>query len=188
MDTGEIIKMGVRSVAASFPVAGSLASAWNEYESNKKIESLTKYFELLKEELEGLQDSLDQEYVGKQEAARLLEQTCKAAQDELIDEKIKMYAKFYSSSLTELFSQRNDKESVLNIIKISSVSQLTLLKIIILSTPEGQRRLEVKDYPDGEIQYVYSDKIVVQLSDLLNLSHPDVASDIYSTNCCVVYL
>jgi hypothetical protein len=178
MDAGEIIKTGVRSIAASFPVAGSLANAWNEYESNKKLESITKYFEILKEELDDIKENINQDYIGKSEAARLLEQTCKAAQDEVVEEKIKIYAKFYSTSLTDLFSQRNDKESVLNIIKLLSVAQLTRLNIIMLNIPIGQRRLEVKEYKDGDIHYVYGD-FIVKLAESQGLNASDVFSDIY---------
>jgi len=55
----EIVKRGVRSVAASFPLAASLAQAWNEYESHQWGERVEELFVNMRVELEALIGRVD---------------------------------------------------------------------------------------------------------------------------------
>lgn len=46
-----LIKSGLRSIAASIPVAASISQAWNEYESHLQSKRIEQFFQLLQPEI-----------------------------------------------------------------------------------------------------------------------------------------
>jgi hypothetical protein len=53
------IKVGLRSISASVPVAASLAQAWNEYEAHLQSKRIETFFKDFRNELNNLNEKLE---------------------------------------------------------------------------------------------------------------------------------
>lgn len=60
MEIEKYIKSGLRSIAASVPIAASLAHAWNEYEAITQYQRIEDFFYWLKGEIDLLKDKLNE--------------------------------------------------------------------------------------------------------------------------------
>lgn len=93
--TEDLIKAGLRSIAASVPVAASISQAWNEYESSQQNKRIDEFFAFFKKELEQVKEQVKQmeSYIkGSGEIPALLEQVIQRIRYEPNINKTRKYA------------------------------------------------------------------------------------------------
>ena len=99
-----VIKSGLRSIAASFPGAASLAQAWNEYETKTQFVRIEKLFVILKTELESLKEEVEksENYIlNSGEIPSLIERTVEKIRREKSEERCKLFAHLLAKSLID---------------------------------------------------------------------------------------
>lgn len=97
-----VIKAGLRSIAASFPGAASLAQAWNEYESRIQLARIEDLFCSLREYIGNIEDRIKrvEEYILRSgEVPPLIERTIQKVRSEQSDKKRKSYVHLLAESI-----------------------------------------------------------------------------------------
>ena len=97
-----VIKTSLRSIAASFPVAASLAQAWNEYENRIQLARIEEFFHSFKQAIESMEDRLKEveDYILRSgEIPPLLERTIQRVKSEQSDKKRKSYVRLLAESI-----------------------------------------------------------------------------------------
>ena len=124
-----LIKAGLRSIAASIPVAGSLAQAWSEYESHTKAKRLDEFMEVLRAGITYMQDELQ----GVNESIRddfppLIERTAQMVVRETSARKRKLHAQLLLKNIAAGSSRSlDDKLDMLDTLDALTDSDLDLL-------------------------------------------------------------
>jgi|GEM_PF-6307828 len=101
-DTKALIKAGLRSVAASFPIASSIAQAWNEYEAHAQSKRIEEFFEKFRSELEKVEERIRDvsDYIrNSEETASLIEQTIEKIRRESSESKRLSFANLLANVL-----------------------------------------------------------------------------------------
>src|SRR5438045_5270410 len=110
--TSALIKGGLRSVANSFPVFGSLAQAWNEYESHVKNKRLDELIENLHALVACLQVDLTEfDQRTKDEFPTLMLKTVEKVQREASENKRRTLARALLSNIAA-GSQRSYEDKI----------------------------------------------------------------------------
>lgn len=150
----KIVESAIISAAASFPVAASIATGWAEYKNYKQAEHVENIISDYAKKLQNLEDKVDQEYLGTEEAKRILERTATIGKDEARKEKREMLSEFLANASTKSLSGDKEKDMVLDTIDRISPLQSSLLKSITELIVMQWGRLNVQlgsDYnPDSE--------------------------------------
>lgn len=97
-----VIKTGLRSIAASFPLAASLAQAWNEYENRIQLARIEEFFRLFKQSIMGMEERIRkvEDYILRSgEFPPLLERTIQRIKGEQSDRKRKCYVRLLAESI-----------------------------------------------------------------------------------------
>jgi hypothetical protein len=97
-----VIKAGLRSIAASFPVAASLTQAWNEYESRIQFARIEEFFHSLRQHIGSMQDRIKEveAYILRSgEVPPLIERTIQRVKSEQSDKKRKSYMRLLAESI-----------------------------------------------------------------------------------------
>lgn len=94
--TGGVVGACLRSLAASFPVAASLAQAWSEYRGVQAERRIGEWFAEVRLELERIPNGLDKP---PEFASEILERTVEKVVRETSALKLRAYAGFYSRFL-----------------------------------------------------------------------------------------
>jgi len=97
-----IIKAGLRSIAASFPGAASLAQAWNEYESRIQVARTEEFFHSFRQDIGSMEDRIKEveDYIlGSGEIPPLMERTIQRVKSEQSDKKRKSYVRLLAESI-----------------------------------------------------------------------------------------
>ena len=105
--TKAIIKGGIRSIAASIPVAENLAQAWSEYESYQRDQRNDEFFQNLKTQLVRLEDKLklvEHHLKTSGEFPALVERTIEKVQREPSKSKRQLFAIGYSFFVTNIIT------------------------------------------------------------------------------------
>jgi hypothetical protein len=166
----KIIESGLISVAASFPVAASLATGWAEYKNHRQAERINDLLNLFGQRLQEMAGQVDKDYLKTDEAKNLVEQTINKGKDELRAEKRKMLVEFLANSTTTKNAADQEKEMVLDTIDRVSPSQIQILKNITQGIVFQWGRANVRlssDYnPDAKDKptfgYILESRLVAQ--------------------------
>ncbi|MDQ7917122.1 hypothetical protein RBU60_06000 [Mesonia sp. MT50] len=142
-DISKIIESTLISVASSFPVAASLATGWSEYKNHQQSLRIKDLLERYVKNLQKFKNQVDEEYLKKEEAKKLIEQTVEKGKDEVKSEKRKLLSDFLFFSSTKSLSKDNDKEMILYTIDKISLLQASLLLSITkyLSSGYGKENI-----------------------------------------------
>lgn len=167
MNKAEIINAGLKGIVSEIPVFGGFVTAYSEYDSAIKLKNIDNFLEDLKFELKKLTVILDKEYIKSDEAISLTRKTIDLAQKENKEGKRKMYAKFLSNIFTQNFSNKQEKEAILNTIELLSPLQLNCLVWIKNQLTSDNIELGFNYNPDAEVKkefnYVKEYLLVVYL-------------------------
>ena len=139
------IKIGLKTIAASFPVAASFTQAWNEYESKVQHERIQKFFEDFKVELKMIKDRVKkaENYIKDSgEVPSQIERTVDKIRKELSDRKRKIYAHLLSNLVTTSGTLTYDDK----ITFIDNLETLTDQDLTILSQFESDQQVRVSDF------------------------------------------
>lgn len=151
---GKAIESAIISVAASFPIAGSIAAGWNEYKNYKQTKHIESIISDYAKRLEELQEQVDENYLQSEEAKRLVERTATIGKDEAREDKRKMLSEFLANASTLSLSQDPEKDMVLDTIdRISPLqSQLlnTITQVIVLQWGKSNVKLGSDYDPNAE--------------------------------------
>ena len=96
------IKSGLRSIAASFPVAASIAQAWNEYENQIQLKRIEESFNLLKNHIANMEERLrraEKYILDSGEVPSLIEKTFQKLRAELSYQKRKSFVYLLAESI-----------------------------------------------------------------------------------------
>lgn len=97
-----VIKAGLRSIAASFPVAASLAQAWNEYENRIQFARIEDFFDSFRQHIGSMEDRIKEveDYILRSgEVPPLIERTIQRVKSEQSDKKRKSYVRLLSEAI-----------------------------------------------------------------------------------------
>lgn len=139
-----LVRVGLRSLAASFPGAASLGQAWNEYETHRTNRRIQELFENLKAKLETLAltvsdhgDALEQ----CQDFPELLEITIDKVRKEYEESKRATYARVLARLIVD-GDQRahDDKVAVLESLDLLSEADLRALLLF-----QGKQDAQIGD-------------------------------------------
>jgi hypothetical protein len=90
---------GLRAVAASFPGAASLASAWSEWDTSRRFERVESFLHALAERLQRFATANERASItDPEESAHLLELVLERIQREHRDEKRRRYVEFFAEN------------------------------------------------------------------------------------------
>jgi len=164
------IKFGLKTIAASFPVAASFAQAWSEYESRVQFDRIQRFFDEFGRELDAIKDRVEkaENYIkGSGEVPSQIERTVDKIRKEVSDRKRKIYAHLLSNLVTTSGTLTYDDK----ITFIDSLEALTEQDLTILSLFKPDQQLRVKDVMNSPILKDLSEnerlnKLAVSLSKL----------------------
>ena len=126
------IKVGLRSISASVPVAASLAQAWNEYETHLQSKRIDTFFEDFRNELNNLSEKLESSknyIIESGEIPSFIERTIYKIRRENSDDKRKRFARLLSNIVTDQENASYDDKLTF----IETLDTLTDQDILILS-------------------------------------------------------
>lgn len=164
--TKAIIKGGLRSIAASFPVAGSLGQAWSEYESHQRDQRTEEFFQNLKTQISGLEDKLKlvvEHIKTSGELPALLERTIEKVQREPSQSKRRLFAVALSMSLASGSAQTFD--SKLSVIE--TLDGLTEFDLNTLKSLSSGRRMRVNELVPRSPFYLDEEGLGERISPLV---------------------
>ena len=133
-----IIKSGLRSIAASVPIASSVAQAWNEYESHHQFKRLEEFFESLKAELARLSERLQEvrnSISCSEEIPTLIERTVEKVRRESSKQKRDHFARLLANEIA-VGNELNYDEKI---DFIDMLDSLTDYDVIVLSLFEPHK-------------------------------------------------
>ncbi len=127
-----LINSGVRSIAASIPVAASLGQAWNEHETYRMGERIQELFENVKSEMKDINQRLDihEDLIAecRDQFPSLLEMTIDKVRREFSEEKRRLYAHLLARLVLDGNARTYDEKTTL----IESLDALTELDLQVL--------------------------------------------------------
>ena len=138
------IKIGLKTIAASFPVAASFAQAWSEYESRVQFDRIQRFFDEFGRELDAIKDRVEkaENYIKRSgEVPSQIERTVDRIRKEVSARKRKIYAHLLSNLVTTSGTLTYDDK----ITFIDSLEALTDQDLTILSLFKPDQQLRVKD-------------------------------------------
>ena len=94
-DIGQIVKSGIRSIAASVPIAASFSQAWTEYETVAQSKRIDQFFADFQQQIEHSAERIKkvEEHIAKSgEIPALIERTVEKVRRESVDAKRKSFA------------------------------------------------------------------------------------------------
>lgn len=190
---GKAIESAIISVAASFPIAGSIAAGWNEYKNYKQTKHIESIISNYAKRLEELQEQVDENYLQSEEAKRLVERTATIGKDEAREEKRKMLSEFLANASTFSLSQDPEKDMVLDTIdRISPLqSQLlnTITQVIVLQWGKSNVKLGSDYDPNAEKKptfgYIVESTLVQMYSSTYKKENIEASLD-YMTSIGVI--
>ncbi len=100
--TVSLVAAGLRSIAASFPGAASIAQAWNEYEAHWQSARVNDFFEVLKSELEAIAERIErvEKYVRQSgEIPSVIERTINNVRREHSENKRRIFARLLANEI-----------------------------------------------------------------------------------------
>lgn len=139
------IKFGLKTIAASFPVAASFAQAWSEYESKVQFERIQRFFDDFGRELDSIKDRVEkaESYIKRSgEVPSQIERTVDRIRKEVSDRKRKIYAHLLSNLVTASETVIFDDK----ITFIDTLEALTDQDLTILSQFESEQQIRVSDF------------------------------------------
>ena len=154
-----VIKCGIRSLAASFPGAASLATAWSEWDSEKRFNYVKGFFELTTQLFEEFDERIKEQetYLASEEAPHLLSLVIEKVQREHREEKRKRFAKFFLEGLAVGDKVSFDEKRYF----LELLDELNNFDFKILQDIFAANKLKVANIKDIEL-----DELVVCLSKL----------------------
>lgn len=129
-----VISGGLRSIAASVPVAASFGQAWSEYKNYQTGSRISELMENLRKKLEDLSAKIENiEERGRQtsqEFPSLFETTIEKVRKEFSQEKRRIYADVLANLLIQQYEEPyDDKISVLHSLDALNPKDLDVLKL-----------------------------------------------------------
>ena len=125
--TKTIVKGGLRSIAASFPFAGSLAQAWSEWESIIRDQRIEEFFSNVNSQLASLHEKL-KPIEASSEFPALIERIVEKIQREPSASKRRLFAIVFLRSLLKGSGQHFDEKlSVIEVLDSLTESDLKIL-------------------------------------------------------------
>lgn len=160
------IKIGVRSLSASFPGTASLAQAWSEYETKIKFERIDQIFENLKHEIDHIK-KLNLKFINTEEIPPLIERTIEKIKREVSEKKRKKFATLLANCM--VLNKSISCDDKINAIETLDTLTEQDIKILALLPPSGSifvdDLMKYNLFPDdNDLQR--SSKFVVSLSKL----------------------
>ena len=187
--TWELVKRGVRSLAASFPVAASLAQAWNEYESHVQVTRTDEFFRRFGEQLQRVENRMRvvEDHAKKSgELPALLELAVEKAVREVSEEKRATLAVFSANALALGPALPSDEKVSL----LHTLDTLTTRDLRVLSGFRNNARLFPGEmtgrvepgHPDDQLAQVASSLAKLQARGLIyecsDPAHPTVTYNV----------
>lgn len=126
----KIVESAIVSAASSFPIVSSIATGWSEYKNHKQSEHIQNIIIQYAKRLQELSDKVDQDFIGSEEAKRLIERTSTIGKDEIRKKKREMLSEYLANASTKDLSKDTEKDMVLDTIDRISPTQCQLLKSI----------------------------------------------------------
>lgn len=146
-----LIESGVRSIAASIPIAASLGQAWNEYETHLMGKRIQELFDNVKSVMRDLHQRLDihEDLIAKcrDQFPSLLEMTIDKVRREFSDEKRRLYAHLLARLVLDGGARSYDEKVTL----IESLDALTELDLMVLELFKGNPEVTVKNLDLGPL-------------------------------------
>jgi hypothetical protein len=164
------IKFGLKTIAASFPVAASFAQAWSEYESRVQFDRIQRFFDDFGHELDAIKDRVEKAETYIKESGEVpsqIEKTVDKIRKEVSDRKRQIYAHLLSNLVTTHGTLTYDDK----INFIDSLEALTEQDLTILFLFKPDQQLRVKDAMNSPLLKDLSgneslNKLAVSLSKL----------------------
>lgn len=163
-----VIKTSLRSIAASFPLAASLAQAWNEYENSIQLARIEEFFWLFKQSIEGMEERIRkvEDYIlCSGEFPPLLEKTIQRVKGEQSDRKRKCHVRLLAESIAVGNSVSYDhKYSFIETLDTLAEEDLNvLMRFRNGGTLRGTDLIDMENQPTSEKQ---ASSIIMSLSKL----------------------
>jgi hypothetical protein len=154
-----IVKTGIRSIAASFPVAASLANAWSEWDANKKWEYVLEFFKEAERKFSEFEERINvqEQFLKTEEAPHLLTLTLEKVMREHREEKRKRFVEFFLNSLAIANTIEFDEKRYF----LEVLDELDEYDIQILSLIKESGKIKIDKIKDLGL-----DKIIVSISKL----------------------
>lgn len=136
------IKSGLRSLAASFPVAASFGQAWSEYEGRRTAERIAELFDDVQKELAAQRGRLEAQEVSLEpvkDFPELLEITVEKVRREYTRAKREAYARL----LTRLAVGDNERNHDEKVAVLESLDSLTEFDLNVLRLFHGQMEARI---------------------------------------------
>lgn len=138
----DLIATGIRSIGASFPVAGSITNAWNEFESKKTNERVSELFTALAESIKQNEqkfEELKDEISKNQYVPQFFELITRNVIIEASEFKRKAYASLLTYSILERSTTDLEKLSL-----IQSIDSLNEIDLKVLSWFQNSSPVKVE--------------------------------------------
>ena len=170
IDTKSLIKMGLKSLAVSFPVAASLAQAWSEYELKIQSERIEEFFEKFRSELEALKGRIEEvkEYIlESREIPSLIERSIDKIKREASERKRARFAHLLALNIAA--AEELDYDDKISFIE--TLDTLTEQDIHVFSMFGSNKRIRVGEIFESGIlkQYTGEEKMGRLVSSITKL-------------------
>jgi len=126
----DITTASIRAIAASFPIASSLAAGWSEYKNFKQAENIQDILTEFAKRISVIENAIDKEFLKSDEMKKLIEQATIKGKDEIIQERRYFYSEFLKNATTKSCSVDKEKDMVLETISKVSVLHVSILNFI----------------------------------------------------------
>ena len=164
------IKVGLKTIAASFPVAASFVQAWDEYESHAQSTRIQEFFNEFGDELVKIKEQLEsvKEYIKKSgEIPSLIERTIDKIRKEHSTQKRQMFAHLLASSIAAGTTISYDDKLTF----ITSLDTLTEQDLYVFSKLQPNKSIEVAELVKSKLFDSITpeealNKLIVSLSKL----------------------
>lgn len=110
----KVIESTLITVAASFPIASSIAAGWNEYKNYVQEKNVREIIDYFLSRLKEMEDVVDFRFIESIEMKQLILKTCFVGKEELIEEKRRYFGSFLANSCSIEHSCDSCKDSVLD--------------------------------------------------------------------------
>ncbi len=154
-DNKSLIKMGLRSIAASFPVASSIAQAWSEYESKTQSQRIEEFFNNFRSEIEAISDRIEAVkgyIIDSGEIPSLIERSIDKIKREASDSKRARFAHLLANNIAAAEELNCDDK----ISFIEALDTLTEQDILVLSIFKPDQRIRVDEILESGILNRYA--------------------------------
>lgn len=147
-DILSIIESSFLSIAASIPVAASLASGWSEYKNHLQKKHILEILTFFSEKLKEIESEIDKRYIESDEFKSLVIQVSIMGKDELIESKRK-YLSFFLANACKIENVDDlIKNSVLETLRKLNELEIRLMNFLSNNLPSDQIKML-----NGELKY-----------------------------------